>query len=157
MRESLQSPASAALRILSRNGRDEGPELTAAEWRRWAARIYSEAMEEQSIPALDGVPRSRALAESIGGLKLWTVCRDAHALARERLKRVALALAHDAVTRAREEPAEPLWGRLAEQYRDTYLREPGGDPEDGDEMLATVARDLADSQACARLSPRRKR
>lgn len=145
-------------RILSysRDGIDHPPEpLTAEEWRRWAARVFAEAVAEQGTPILDGVPKSRAKAEASGSLELWELCRRGFLRARGRVKRCALVLAHTAMQRALA-GEEELWGLLAEQYRGIYLRTPGDDPTDDDETLAEVAAYLASSEECAARSLRRE-
>ena len=152
-----RSPASCVLQILrySREGRAPEPSpLDADEWRRWAARVYSQATREVGQPALEGVPKSRSDAEDVGDLKRWEVCRAAHLMARHRAKRVALVLAHMAVERSTADPGDSLWGQLAQQYRALYLEAPGGHPED-DEHLSEVVQHLQDSEACAQLSLKR--
>ena len=140
----------------SRAGADHPPEpLAAEEWRRWAARVFAEAVAEQGTPILDGVPKSRAKAEAAGSLELWELCRRGFLRARGRVKRCALVLAHTAMQRALSGD-DDLWGLLAEQYRGIYLRTPGDDPADDDEALGKVSAYLAASEECAARSLRRE-
>ncbi len=141
----------AMLSILrySRSGEPQPVDpLDADEWRRWAARMLSEATREVGTPVLDGVPKSKSEAEQRGDLLRWQVCRAGHLRARKRAKRVALVLAHDAITRAQSDPSDALWPRLAEQYQRLYLDLPGEHPAE-DEELAEVAEYLRTSQECA--------